>query len=57
MILKLLRLRSNSLYLCHMTRLIAAAIILLTAIVFLSACAAPKYGCPSNPMGNSKFRG
>jgi hypothetical protein len=57
MILKLLRVRLNSLYLCHMTRLIAAAIIFLTAIVFLSACTAPKYGCPSNPMGNSKFRG
>ena len=40
-----------------MTRMIVSAIIILTAIIFLSSCAAPKYGCPSNTMGAGKFRG
>jgi hypothetical protein len=40
-----------------MKRMIVTAIIILTAIVFLSSCAAPKYGCPGNPMSSGKFRG
>ncbi|MFM7672000.1 MAG: hypothetical protein ACKO6Q_05330 [Bacteroidota bacterium] len=40
-----------------MTRLLSFSILLLATIVLLGSCAAPKYGCPANTMGNGKFRG
>lgn len=46
------------LYLCTtMIRFITYSLLFFAAVCLFSACAAPKYGCPSNPTGNYKYRG
>ncbi|MFZ9387518.1 MAG: hypothetical protein ACO25B_06525 [Chitinophagaceae bacterium] len=33
------------------------ALAILSMVILATSCASQKYGCPSNPQANSRFRG